>query len=146
MAQQTVIAVENLTQEASGSNLAVIVRFKPRDRHIEISMDGTVRLISATGTVSTQFNEQEQHAPELSTTGASVRYTVVDPEICHGKPTFCGTRIMVSQVLEQVARGMAWDTIIKEWRGSITKDAIAEAVQLSAIPDRYQTIPDYEFS
>ena len=55
------------------------------------------------------------------------RYIVTDMEICHGKPTFRGTRIMVSQVLEQVASGMAWEAIIDEWRGSITKDAIAEA-------------------
>jgi len=26
-------------------------------------------------------------------------FIVVDPEICHGKPTFKGTRIMVFQVL-----------------------------------------------
>ncbi|MBI3242049.1 MAG: DUF433 domain-containing protein [Chloroflexi bacterium] len=25
------------------------------------------------------------------------RYVVTDPEICHGKPTFRGTRILVSQ-------------------------------------------------
>lgn len=59
------------------------------------------------------------------------RYIVSDPRICHGKPTFRGTRIMVSQVLEQVAAGMAWESIIEEWRGSITKDAIAEAVRLA---------------
>ena len=59
------------------------------------------------------------------------RYIVTDPGICHGKPTFRGTRIMVSQVLEQVASGMAWDTIVDEWRGSIPKDAIAEAVRLA---------------
>ena len=34
------------------------------------------------------------------------RYIVTDPNVCHGKPTFRGTRIMVSQVLDQVARGM----------------------------------------
>ena len=59
------------------------------------------------------------------------RYIVSDPEICHGKPTFRGTRIMVADVLEQVADGLAWETIIEEWRGSITKEAIAEAVSLS---------------
>lgn len=35
------------------------------------------------------------------------RYIVTDPKICHGKPTFRDTRIMVSQVLEQVSNGMA---------------------------------------
>ena len=60
------------------------------------------------------------------------RYIITDPNICHGKPTFRGTRIMVSQVLEQVASGMAWEAITQEWRGSITKEAIAEAVRLAS--------------
>ena len=34
------------------------------------------------------------------------RYVVIDPKICHGKPTFRGTRIMVWQVLEMVADGI----------------------------------------
>lgn len=59
------------------------------------------------------------------------RYIVTDPEICHGTPTFRGTRIMVSHVLEQVAEGMAWEAIIQEWHGSITREAIAEAVRLA---------------
>ena len=58
------------------------------------------------------------------------RHVVVDAEICHGKPTFVGTRIMVAQVLKQVAKGMPWDAVTAEWRGSITKEAIAEAVDL----------------
>jgi uncharacterized protein (DUF433 family) len=57
------------------------------------------------------------------------RYIVADPNICHGKPTFRGTRIMVWQVLEMVAQGKASGTIVEEWGGSITKEAIAEAVQ-----------------
>jgi len=59
------------------------------------------------------------------------RYIVADPEICHGKPTFRGTRIMVWQVLEMLAAGMAWETIIERCHHSITKDAIAEAIKLS---------------
>ncbi len=39
---------------------------------------------------------------------------------------------MVSDVLEQVASGMAWESIVEEWNGSVSKDAIAEAVQLSS--------------
>lgn len=60
------------------------------------------------------------------------RYIVADPEICHGKPTFSGTRIMVWQVLEMVTEGMAWESIVEEFGGSITKEAIAEAVQLAS--------------
>ena len=59
------------------------------------------------------------------------RYIVADPKICHGKPTFRGTRIMVTQVLRQVARGMSWDTISVEWRGKVSEKAIAEAISLA---------------
>jgi uncharacterized protein (DUF433 family) len=59
------------------------------------------------------------------------RHVVVDPAICHGQPTFRGTRILVSDVLEQVASGMAWEAIIEDWRGALTKDAIGEAVHLT---------------
>jgi uncharacterized protein (DUF433 family) len=58
-------------------------------------------------------------------------YIVVDPTICHGKPTFLGTRIMVAQVLRQVARGMPWDAITAEWRGSVKNEAIAEAIKIA---------------
>jgi len=37
---------------------------------------------------------------------------------------------MVWQVLDQLANGMAWGTIVEEC-GSVTKEAIAEAVRLS---------------
>ncbi|MBU6399906.1 MAG: DUF433 domain-containing protein [Verrucomicrobia bacterium] len=57
------------------------------------------------------------------------RYIVADPRICHGQPTFRGTRILVADVLEQVASGMAWPSIVEEWRGRITEDAIGEAVR-----------------
>ena len=59
------------------------------------------------------------------------RYIVADPKICHGKPTFRGTRIMVWQVLEMLADGLACETIIEQCHNSISKDAIAEAVRLA---------------
>lgn len=57
------------------------------------------------------------------------RHVVTDPKICHGQPTFRGTRILVADVLEQVASGMAWKSIVEEWRGGISEEAIAEAVR-----------------
>ncbi len=42
------------------------------------------------------------------------RYIVSDPSVCHGEPTFRGTRILVADVLDQVARGTAWETIVDE--------------------------------
>jgi uncharacterized protein (DUF433 family) len=60
------------------------------------------------------------------------QYIVADPNICHGKLTFRGTRIFVSDVLEQVAEGMDWAEISREWRGRVTKPAIAEAIRVAA--------------
>ena len=59
------------------------------------------------------------------------RYVVVDAKICHGQPTFRGTRILVSDVLEQVADGMPWATIEEQWRGAVTQKAIAAAVRMA---------------
>ena len=59
------------------------------------------------------------------------RSIVADPKICHGKPTFRGTRIMVWQILRQVAKGKSWDEIVAAWGGDVSKEAIAEAVALA---------------
>jgi uncharacterized protein (DUF433 family) len=60
------------------------------------------------------------------------RFIVADPAICHGQPTFRGTRILVRDVLEQVASGIAWETIVEEWHGSVQSEAISEAVLLAS--------------
>ena len=59
------------------------------------------------------------------------RYIVMDPAICHGRPTFRGTRILVADVLWQVAQEIPWATIVVEWDGRISEAAIAEAIQLA---------------
>ena len=59
------------------------------------------------------------------------RHIVADPGICGGQPTFKGTRIMVWIVLDQLGREMPWDTIVKEWGGSVPREAIAEAIELA---------------
>ena len=42
-------------------------------------------------------------------------YLVADPEICHGKPTFAGTRVMVWQVLEMLAAGERPEAILEDF-------------------------------
>lgn len=59
------------------------------------------------------------------------RYIVADPEICHGKLTFKGTRIMVKDVLYFVVKGYDWNYISAEYDGRISHEAIAEAVELA---------------
>jgi uncharacterized protein (DUF433 family) len=58
-------------------------------------------------------------------------HIVADPQICHGAPTFRGTRILVRDVLDEVAEGKSWEAIVANWRGDITPEAIAEAVRLA---------------
>jgi uncharacterized protein (DUF433 family) len=58
------------------------------------------------------------------------QYIVADPDICHGKPTFKGTRIMVWQVLDALARGESWPQIVAAWDGRVSEAAIAETTRL----------------
>lgn len=62
------------------------------------------------------------------------RYIVSDPAICHGRPTFRGTRILVADVLWQVAQEIPLSTIVAEWDGRISESAITEAIQLARKP------------
>ena len=59
------------------------------------------------------------------------QHIVADPKICHGQPTYKGTRIMAWIVLEQIERGLTWDEISSEWDGQVSRPAIAETMALS---------------
>ncbi|MBA2449858.1 MAG: DUF433 domain-containing protein, partial [Chloroflexi bacterium] len=59
------------------------------------------------------------------------RHVVVDPQVCQDGLTFRWTRVCVADVLDQVASGLAWETIIDERGGAISKDAIADALRLA---------------
>lgn len=43
------------------------------------------------------------------------KYIVADPQICHGKPTFKGTRVMVWQILEMLAAGQTTKEILEDF-------------------------------
>ena len=58
-------------------------------------------------------------------------YIVADSEICHGKPTFKGTRIMVWQVLEMLEGGVSIKEIIEDFP-SLTKEHIKAALHYAA--------------
>lgn len=55
------------------------------------------------------------------------KHIVIDPEICHGKPTFKGTRIMVWQILEMLEAGVSNKEIIKAYP-SLTPKSIKAAL------------------
>ena len=55
-------------------------------------------------------------------------YIVADTDICHGKPTFKGTRVMVWQVLEMLQDGASFQEIIEAFP-SLTSEHIKAALQ-----------------
>lgn len=56
------------------------------------------------------------------------KYIVADPEICHGKPTFDRTRIMVWQILEMLEQGASNEEIIEVFP-SLTNKHIKAALE-----------------
>jgi uncharacterized protein (DUF433 family) len=60
------------------------------------------------------------------------KYIVVDDEICHGKPTFKGTRVLVSDVIELLAAGLSIKEIIRDYYPSLNEDMIKEALDWAA--------------
>ncbi|MEQ1852807.1 MAG: DUF433 domain-containing protein [Chthoniobacteraceae bacterium] len=61
------------------------------------------------------------------------QYIVADSGICHGKPTFKGSRVMVWQVLAGLRRGETVDELCAAWPHAVTPEAVAEAVDLAGI-------------
>ena len=59
------------------------------------------------------------------------KYIVADTEICHGQPTFKGTRVMVWQVLEMLGAGESMEEILENYP-SLTRAHIKAALHLAA--------------
>jgi uncharacterized protein (DUF433 family) len=59
------------------------------------------------------------------------KYIDIDSEVCGGAPVFRGTGVRVTEVLEEIARGLPRDVIIERRQGRISRDAISEAVRLA---------------
>ena len=56
------------------------------------------------------------------------KHIVADTEICHGKPTFKGTRILVSDIVELIAVGETTKRLIDEYPG-LNREMVQEAVE-----------------
>jgi len=59
------------------------------------------------------------------------KYIVADPEICHGKPTFKGTRVMVWQILEMLSAGETIKEIVENFP-SLNSKHIQAALEFAA--------------
>jgi len=51
----------------------------------------------------------------------------LDPRVCNGKPVIKGTRIPITVILEQLAEGRTWDTILSGYP-ELTRDDIHAAL------------------
>ena len=60
------------------------------------------------------------------------KYIVIDSEICHGKPTFKGTRIMVWQVLEMLEAGIPVEEIITSFITPLTREQVKAALHYAS--------------
>jgi uncharacterized protein (DUF433 family) len=58
-------------------------------------------------------------------------YLVVDPEVCHGKMTFKGTRIPVNTILTFLGTGNSIDDILRKWP-RLKQEAVLEALRYAA--------------
>lgn len=57
----------------------------------------------------------------------------LDPRICNGKPVIKGTRIPVSVILEQIAEGESWDSILAGYP-ELQKEDIQAALLYARAP------------
>jgi len=49
----------------------------------------------------------------------------IDPEVCHGKPTIRGSRLLVTTILELLSSGMTHSEIIADYPGVEDADILA---------------------
>ena len=58
------------------------------------------------------------------------KYIISNPRICHGEPTFRGTRKLVRDCIEMAAQGLTLDELAS--RAGLPREAIVEALHLAA--------------
>jgi uncharacterized protein (DUF433 family) len=61
-----------------------------------------------------------------------LKYIISDPEICHGKPVFKGTRVLVSDILELLAAGKDVEEILRDYP-QLNEDMVKEALEYAAM-------------
>jgi len=62
----------------------------------------------------------------------------INPEVCHGKPVISGTRVLVTNILADLAEGQSYDEIILNYP-NITKEDIKAALQFGSQLAQFDT-------
>ena len=55
----------------------------------------------------------------------------LNPRVCNGKPIIKGTRIPISVILEQIAEGESWDTLLEGYP-ELNKEDIQAALHYAS--------------
>jgi uncharacterized protein (DUF433 family) len=76
----------------------------------------------------TKIYNQKSRLPRYRRLG---RFIVADPEVCHGKLTFDGSRILVRTVLAYLASGKSIEWVLTQWP-QLPREAVEEAMRLAA--------------
>ena len=64
----------------------------------------------------------------------------INPNICHGNPVIRNTRVLVSNILADLAQGQTYEAIIDNYP-NITKEDISAALNFSSELMQFETIP-----
>ncbi|MBI4253203.1 DUF433 domain-containing protein [Candidatus Uhrbacteria bacterium] len=68
------------------------------------------------------------------------KYIVSDSDICHGKPTFKGTRVMVWQILSMLSHGESTQNILEEHPSLTTRHIQAALDYASSLTQEHYVI------
>ncbi len=69
-----------------------------------------------------------------------MREISIDPTICHGKPIIKNTRVLVSNILADLAIGQTFDDIIENYP-NITNNDIQAALRYGSRLATFESIP-----
>jgi uncharacterized protein (DUF433 family) len=73
--------------------------------------------------------------------GTEVGRVVVDPEICGGKPTIRGARVMVKNILGMIAGGYRTERVLEEYP-ELTEEDLSAALDYTArVSDEDWVVP-----
>jgi len=64
----------------------------------------------------------------------------INPNICHGKPTITGTRVLVSNLLSSLAVGESFEDIQLEYPNISSEDIVA-ALEFGSELSSFETFP-----
>ena len=64
----------------------------------------------------------------------------INPEICHGNPVIRNTRVLVANILAELAAGQTYEQIIENYP-NIIKEDISAVLDFSSELMQFETIP-----